>query len=116
AAAIRSVVENFPITPGHVERLQNAEIAPVLNSAPSVARCFVQVDVDPIQAIFWIDLAVDLADEFFVSAGNREFMSPGKDLSSLNNKSRDHKIIWRIADGLWHMDRIKELYAVSHML
>ena len=37
--------------------------------------------------MFRIDLAVNLADKFFVSAGNGEFMSPGKDLSSFNNES-----------------------------
>src|SRR5262249_33220546 len=90
AAAIGGIVENFSIAPGHVERFQNTEIAPVLDFAASVSRRFVQVDDDLVQPIFWIDLAVNLADKFFVGTSNGEFMSPGKDLSSFNNESRDH--------------------------
>src|SRR5215475_11611608 len=60
------------------------------STAPSVSRGSIQVDDDLVQTIFWIDLAVNLADKFFIGTGNREFMSPGKDLSFFNNESRDH--------------------------
>ena len=40
-----------------------------------IARCFVEIDDDSIQAVFRIDFAVEFADEFFIGAGDGKFMA-----------------------------------------
>ena len=86
AATIGSVVENLPVAAGHVHRFQNTEVAPVFDSPAPVSRCFVQVDDDFIQPILRIDFAVNLADEFFVGASNREFVTVGERRSTFNRR------------------------------
>ena len=98
ATSIRGIVENLTVAPFHIHRFQNTEVAPVFDSASSVSRCFIQVDDDFIQAVFWIDLAINFADEFLVGTGNGEFIPLSERFFSLNDQSRDHCFLnfpWR---------------------
>jgi hypothetical protein len=90
AAAIRRIVKNVPVATLHVDRLQDEKITGILDAAAAVARRFVEIDDDLVQAIFRIDLAIDFADEFFVGAGDGKFVAAGEWFSFLNDEAGDH--------------------------
>ena len=93
AAAVGRVEKYFAIAARHVERLQNAKIAGVFDPAALVARRFIQVDDDSIQSVSRIDFAVDFADEFFIGAGDGEFMTLGEGFSFSDDEAGKHLIL-----------------------
>ena len=90
AAAVGCVEENHAVAARQVGRLQDKKITRILDSAAAVARRFVEIDDNTVQPIFRIYLAIQFAGEFFIGAGDGEFVAAGERLSSLNDEASDH--------------------------
>src|SRR5207253_2919023 len=109
--AIRRIEKNLRATPRKVDRSKNTKVTPILHTAPLIRRCVLEIDDGPVQAVLRVNLAIESADDLFVSPRNGKLVSTGKESSLFSDKTCKH-ILWTARLGSESLPKI--LYSLKH--